>query len=164
MYKQTNTICNPKRIWLFALIINCTILMKTYSQFSQSVYTISDRMPCKSSVWITKWSWQDSSKDDIYIYIHQLFCSAHYHHSCHCRLHSKNITQWKWQLVCKFDIMENSFYYTPVWEMDVLCCGNVCRLSVRLPVCPSSHLSVRVFWTFFNMLWDIVFKLSIYIP
>ena len=30
MYKQTNTICKPKRIRLFAFIISCTILMKIY--------------------------------------------------------------------------------------------------------------------------------------
>ena len=46
MYKQTNTICKPKRIRPFALIINCTILMKTNSRFSQNVYTISDRILC----------------------------------------------------------------------------------------------------------------------
>ena len=27
MYKETNRICKPKRIWLFALIINCTLMM-----------------------------------------------------------------------------------------------------------------------------------------
>ena len=46
MYKQTNTICKPKHIRLFALIMNCTILMKTNSRFSQNVYTISDRIWC----------------------------------------------------------------------------------------------------------------------
>ena len=46
MYKQTITICKPKRIRLFALIINCTILMKTNSRFSRNVYTISDRIWC----------------------------------------------------------------------------------------------------------------------
>ena len=46
MYKQTNTICKPKRIPLFALIINCTILMKTNSRFSRNVYTVSDRIWC----------------------------------------------------------------------------------------------------------------------
>ena len=46
MYKQTNTICKPKRIRLFALIINCIILKKTNSRFSQNVYTISDRTWC----------------------------------------------------------------------------------------------------------------------
>ena len=46
MYKQTNTICKPKRIRLFALIINCTILMKTNSRFSRNVYTISDTIWC----------------------------------------------------------------------------------------------------------------------
>ena len=46
MCKQTNTICKPKRIRLFALIINCTILMKTNSRFSRNVYTISDRIWC----------------------------------------------------------------------------------------------------------------------
>ena len=30
---QTNTICKPKRIRLFALIINCTMLMRTNSRF-----------------------------------------------------------------------------------------------------------------------------------
>ena len=43
MYKQTNTICKPKRIRLFTLIINCTILMKP---ISRNVYTISDRIWC----------------------------------------------------------------------------------------------------------------------
>ena len=33
MYKQTNTICKPKRSRLFTLIINCTIIMKTNSRF-----------------------------------------------------------------------------------------------------------------------------------
>ena len=46
MYKQTNTICKPKRIRLFALIINCTIIMKTKSRFSRNVYAISDRLWC----------------------------------------------------------------------------------------------------------------------
>ena len=46
MYKQTNTICKPKRIRLFTLVINCTILMKTNSRFSRNVYTISDRIWC----------------------------------------------------------------------------------------------------------------------
>ena len=46
MYKQTNTICKPKHIRLFALIINCTILMKTNSRLSRNVYTISDRIWC----------------------------------------------------------------------------------------------------------------------
>ena len=47
LYKQTNTICKPKRIRLFALIINCTMIMKTKSLFSQNVYAISDRIWCK---------------------------------------------------------------------------------------------------------------------
>ena len=46
MHKQTNTICKLKRIQLFALIINCTIQMKTNSQFSRNVYTTSDRIWC----------------------------------------------------------------------------------------------------------------------
>ena len=46
MYKQMNTICKAKRIRLFAVIINCTILMKTNSRFSRDVYTISDRIWC----------------------------------------------------------------------------------------------------------------------
>ena len=46
MYKQTTTICKPKRIRLIALIINYTILMKTNSRFSRNVYTINDRMWC----------------------------------------------------------------------------------------------------------------------
>ena len=46
LYKQTSTICKPKRIRIFALIINCTIIMKTNSRFSQNVYTISDRIWC----------------------------------------------------------------------------------------------------------------------
>ena len=46
MYKQTNTICKPKRIRLFAFIINSTILMKTNFRFSRNVFTISDRIWC----------------------------------------------------------------------------------------------------------------------
>ena len=46
MYKQTNTICKPKRIRLFTLIINCTMLMKTNSRFSRYVCTISDIIWC----------------------------------------------------------------------------------------------------------------------
>ena len=46
MYKYTNTTCKPKRIRLFALIVNCTILMKTNFRFSRNVYTISDRTWC----------------------------------------------------------------------------------------------------------------------
>ena len=39
---QTNdAICKPKRIWIFALIINCTIIMKTKFRFSRNVYAIS---------------------------------------------------------------------------------------------------------------------------
>ena len=34
MYKQMNTMCKPTRIRLFALITNCTIIMKTKSRFS----------------------------------------------------------------------------------------------------------------------------------
>ena len=48
MYKQANTICKPKRIPLFALIINCTILMKTNYRFSRNVYPISDRKWCNT--------------------------------------------------------------------------------------------------------------------
>ena len=43
---NTNTICKPKRIRLFELIINCTIIMKTKSRFSRTVYAITDRMWC----------------------------------------------------------------------------------------------------------------------
>ena len=50
MYKQTNTICKPKRIRLSALIIHCTILMKANSRFSRNVYTISDRIWCNKQV------------------------------------------------------------------------------------------------------------------
>ena len=46
MYKKTNTTRKPKRIRLFALIINGTILMKTNSWFSWNVCTISDRIWC----------------------------------------------------------------------------------------------------------------------
>ena len=46
MYKQTNTIGKPKRIQLFALIINCTVIMKTKSRFSRKVYATSDRLCC----------------------------------------------------------------------------------------------------------------------
>ena len=40
MYKQTNTICKPKCVRLFALIIICTIIMKTKSRFSRNIYAI----------------------------------------------------------------------------------------------------------------------------
>ena len=46
MYKQTNTIYYTKRIWLFALIINCTIIVKTDFQFSRNVYAVSNRIWC----------------------------------------------------------------------------------------------------------------------
>ena len=42
----TSKICKTKRIRLFALIINSTIIMKANSRFSQNVYTISDRIWC----------------------------------------------------------------------------------------------------------------------
>ena len=43
---QTNAICKPKRIRLFALIINCAIIMKTKSRYSRNIYSISDRIWC----------------------------------------------------------------------------------------------------------------------
>ena len=46
LYKQTSTICKAKRIRLFALIINCTIMIKTNSRFSRNVYATSDRIWC----------------------------------------------------------------------------------------------------------------------
>ena len=46
MYKQKNTICKPKRIRLFALMLNCTIVMKTNFLFSRNVYAIRDRTWC----------------------------------------------------------------------------------------------------------------------
>ena len=46
MYKQTNKIAKTKRVRLFALIINCTIIMKTNSRFSRNVYAISNRIWC----------------------------------------------------------------------------------------------------------------------
>ena len=39
-----------KRIRLFALIINCTILMNTNSRYSRNVYTISDRIWCNKHI------------------------------------------------------------------------------------------------------------------
>ena len=48
MYKQTNKICKPKRIQLFLLILNCTIVMKTQSRFFPNVYAISDRIWCNT--------------------------------------------------------------------------------------------------------------------
>ena len=44
--QQTSTICKPKHIRIFALILNCTIIMKTNSQFSRNVYAISDGIWC----------------------------------------------------------------------------------------------------------------------
>ena len=46
MYKQTNTILKTKRIRSFALIINCRIILKKNSWFSQNVYAISNRIWC----------------------------------------------------------------------------------------------------------------------
>ena len=46
MYKWTNTIFRPKRIRLFALIINCIIVTRTNSRFSRNVYAISNRIWC----------------------------------------------------------------------------------------------------------------------
>ena len=37
-------------IRLFALIINCTIIVKTKSRFSQNIYAISDRIWCKTNI------------------------------------------------------------------------------------------------------------------
>ena len=42
----TRVSCKPKRIRIFARIINCTIIMKTKSRFSRNVYAISDRIWC----------------------------------------------------------------------------------------------------------------------
>ena len=38
--------CEPKRIRLFELIINCTVIMKTISRVSPNVCAISDRIWC----------------------------------------------------------------------------------------------------------------------
>ena len=46
MYKQTNTICKPNRIRLFALIINCIVIMKTKSPFPWNICAIRDRIWC----------------------------------------------------------------------------------------------------------------------
>ena len=46
MYKQTNMICMPKHIQLFALFIYCTMTMKTKSLFSRNVYATGDRIWC----------------------------------------------------------------------------------------------------------------------
>ena len=46
MYKQANMICMPNCIHLFALIINCAMIMKTKSWFSWNVYAINDRIWC----------------------------------------------------------------------------------------------------------------------
>ena len=45
-FQKISTICKSKRIRIFALIINCTIIMKTNSRFSWNVYAISDRIWC----------------------------------------------------------------------------------------------------------------------
>ena len=44
MYKQTNTICKPKRVKLFALIIIRTIIMNTKSWSSRNAYAMSDKI------------------------------------------------------------------------------------------------------------------------
>ena len=63
MYKQTNTIWKPKRIRLFTLIIDCTILMKTNPRFSRNVYTISDRIWCnKHRRYTTTEKYEDNGK------------------------------------------------------------------------------------------------------
>ena len=46
LYKQTSMICRTKRIRPFAVIINCTLIMKTNFRVSQNVYSISDRIWC----------------------------------------------------------------------------------------------------------------------
>ena len=46
VHKQTNTICKPKRIRLFALIIYWATIMKTKSRFSRNIHAISDRIWC----------------------------------------------------------------------------------------------------------------------
>ena len=54
LYKQTSTVCTPKRIRLFALIINCTIIMmKIHSWFSRNVYAISDRTWCNKNLYLS---------------------------------------------------------------------------------------------------------------
>ena len=59
LYKQTSTICKPKRIRIFALIVNCTIMMKansgfpgTYMQYVTEYYVtnISDTQPRKNMI------------------------------------------------------------------------------------------------------------------
>ena len=62
MYKQTNTICRPKRIRIFALIINCTTIMKTKSRFSRNVYAISDRIWCNKHLRHTTTEKYDNGK------------------------------------------------------------------------------------------------------
>ena len=51
---QTNeydrTICKAKLIRLFALIINCTMIMKTNSLFSRNVFARSDRIWCNKHI------------------------------------------------------------------------------------------------------------------
>ena len=46
MHKQTNKMNKPKRTRLFALIINCIIIMKTKARFSPNVYATSDKIWC----------------------------------------------------------------------------------------------------------------------
>ena len=80
MYKQTNTICRPKRIRIFALIINCTTIMKTKSRFSRNVYAISDRIWCNKHLRHTTTEKYDNGKgwyfrfdDDNNIFFYHIF-------------------------------------------------------------------------------------------
>ena len=62
---QRSTICKAKRIRLFALIINCTI-MKTNSWFSRNVYAISDRIWCNKHLRHTTTEKYDNNGKDGY--------------------------------------------------------------------------------------------------
>ena len=50
MYKQTNTICKPKRFQIFALIINCTAIMKK-NGMNQGSYSV--HVPAVLEYWIS---------------------------------------------------------------------------------------------------------------
>ena len=61
-----NTIFKSKRIWLFALIINCTIIMKTNSRFPRNVYAISNRIWCNKHLRHTTMEKYDKNGKDGY--------------------------------------------------------------------------------------------------
>ena len=112
MYKQTNTICKPKCIRLFALIINCTILMKTKSRFSWNVYTISDKILCNKHLRHTTTEKYESNGKDGYF-----------------RFDDYNNMSYKYILSIPYTEMGQLNTYNPIY------CNENKRQSIGLAVC-----------------------------